>query len=85
MDILQDFCLPIIVGFCYCVGFGLKKASFFNDKYIPIAMIVLGAISGILLNGIDFQNFMMGAISGACATGVNQVYKQLRKDEGDET
>ena len=84
MDIgtlIQDFCLPIIVVFCYCVGFGLKKASFFEDKYIPIAMIALGAISGLLISGMDFQNIMIGAISGAASSGVNQVYKQLKKED----
>lgn len=85
MDInilIQEFCIPIIVAFCYCIGFGLKKASFFNDKYIPIVVIILGALSGILLNGLDFQCFIMGAISGAASTGINQVYKQLKKDDG---
>lgn len=85
MDIgalIQEFAVPIIVAFCYCVGFGLKKASFFNDKYIPIVMIALGAISGMLINGIEFQYFMIGAISGAASTGINQVYKQLQKDDG---
>lgn len=80
--IIQEYCIPIIVAFCYCVGFGLKKASFFNDRYIPIVVIVLGAISGMLINGIDFQNFMVGAISGAASTGINQIYKQLSKDDG---
>lgn len=81
MAIIQQFCAPIIVAFCYCVGFGLKKASFFNDKYIPIVMIVLGAISGLLINGLEFQYFMIGAISGASATGVNQLYKQITKEK----
>ena len=44
-------------------------------------MILLGAISGVLINGIDFQNFMIGAISGAASTGINQIYKQLTKDD----
>ena len=79
--ILQEFCVPIIVAFCYCVGFGLKKASFFNDRYIPIAMIGLGAISGLLINGVEFQYFMIGAISGAASTGINQIYKQIQKDD----
>jgi hypothetical protein len=87
MDIgsmIQEFCMPIIVVFCYCVGFGLKKAAFFKDKYIPIAMILIGGISGLLINGMDFQNFMIGAISGASSTGVNQVYKQINKEEDSE-
>ena len=66
--IIQEYCIPIIVAFCYCVGFGLKKASFFNDRYIPIVVIVLGAISGMLINGIDFQNFIRqtGRTEGPC-------------------
>ena len=80
-ELIEQYCVPIIVAFCYCVGFGLKKASFFNDRYIPIVMIGLGAVSGILINGIEFQYFMIGAISGAAATGINQIYKQLQKED----
>lgn len=85
MDIgalIQEFCIPIIVVFCYCVGFGLKKASFISDNYIPIVMIALGAVCGIMINEISFQYLMIGAISGAASTGINQVYKQIIKDDG---
>ena len=62
MDIgalIQEFCIPIIVVFCYCVGFGLKKASFISDNYIPIVMIALGAVCGIMINEISFQYLMI--------------------------
>ena len=79
-ELIQQFCIPIIVVVCYCVGFAIKKASFINDKYIPLIMICIGGVSGILMNGLSYEAVAMGIVSGAASTGIHQVYKQLTKD-----
>ena len=81
-SIIQEFCIPIIAVVCYCICFAIKKASFINDKYIPLIAIVLGGISGLLMNGLSYEAVASGIASGALAVGVNQVYKQFKKDDG---
>lgn len=80
MDLIQQYSIPIIVVVCYCIGFAIKKASFISDKYIPLIMIVLGGISGLLMNGVSYEAVAAGIASGAAATGIHQVYKQLTKE-----
>ncbi len=81
-SLVQEFCIPIIAVVCYCICFAIKKAAFINDKYIPLIAIVLGGISGLLMNGLSYEAVASGIASGALAVGVNQVYKQFKKDDG---
>lgn len=84
MDIpamIQQFCIPIIVVVCYCIGFAIKKTGIVKANYIPLIMIVIGGISGVLMNGISYEAVAMGIVSGAASTGLNQVYKQLTRDD----
>ena len=79
---------PAIVVICYLVGFTCKK---FNnatlDKFIPSICGVLGAIIGVVMfltipNFIPADNWAVaiavGIVSGLSATGINQIYKQLK-------
>ena len=81
-SLVQEFCIPIIAVVCYCICFAIKKAAFINDKYIPLIAIVLGGISGLLMNGLSYEAVASGIASGALAVGVNKVYKQFKKDDG---
>lgn len=79
---------PAIVIMCYLVGFACK--SFNNeklDKFIPVICGVIGAILGIAIfltipNFIPADNWAMavaiGIVSGFAATGINQIWKQLK-------
>lgn len=80
-SIIQQYCIPIIVAVCYCICFGIKKTELVKNKYLPIISIVLGGISGILMNGFSYEAIALGICSGAAATGVHQIFKQLSKDE----
>lgn len=80
---------PAIVVMCYLVGLGCK--TFGNgslDKFIPVICGVVGAILGVVMfltipNFIPADNWAVaiaiGIVSGLSATGVNQVYKQLKE------
>lgn len=83
MDIggmVQEFCIPIIAVVCYCVCFAIKRAQVIKDKFIPLIAIVLGGISGLLMNGLSYEAVASGIASGALAVAVNQIYKQSTKD-----
>lgn len=80
--------VPVIVGFCYLVGFIIKL--FKNEKldnFIPGICAVVGFILGIVAfytipNLIPADNWLtacvIGGFSGLAATGVNQVVKKLK-------
>lgn len=79
-----------IVVICYLFGAGMKAWDLFDDRKIPVLMGVLGAAFGILAfiltptimpadNVIDA--LAIGIVSGLSATGVNQIYKQSKKEE----
>ena len=88
MDSLGIPTVAAIVVICYCVGYALKKTEKFKDNYIPVAMIILGAVLGIvsyffapnLINTPDIISAIaVGFMSGMTATGINQVYKQIKE------
>ena len=81
MEFLQDFYMPIVLAFCFVIGAALKKASFFDDRYIPLLMCVIGCIFGAIAGGFDFTAIASGGISGWASTGLDQTIKQLTKSE----
>ena len=77
-----------ITVICYLVGL-IVKASCVNDRYIPIACGLCGAVLGPVglylgLDGFPATDYMtavaVGIVSGFAATGINQVGKQLSKE-----
>ena len=77
-----------ITVICYLLGLVVKAIPNMDDKYIPIACGVCGAVLGpvaLYLGVSDFPatDYMtavaVGIVSGLAATGVNQVGKQLTK------
>lgn len=74
---------------CYLVGMFWKAIPNMDDKYIPIACGLCGAVLGPValylgLDGFPATDYMtavaVGIVSGLAATGVNQVGKQLAKE-----
>lgn len=78
-----------IVVVCYLIGLLCKAFEAFSDKFIPVTVGIVGGILGIAawhtIPGFAAENWLMaleiGIASGLASTGVNQVYKQLQKDE----
>lgn len=80
--------VPVIVGFCYLVGFIIKL--FKNDKIdnlIPGICAITGLALGLVAfytipNLIPADNWLtasvIGGFSGLAATGVNQIVKKLK-------
>ena len=81
---------PAIVVICYLVGIGVKTiGSEKLDKFIPLICGTFGAVLGVVMyftipNFIPADNWALavaiGIVSGLSATGVNQVYKQLKEN-----
>ncbi len=87
--------LPLIVVVCYFSGELIK--IFFNKqtkikKAIPFFMGITGMILGILIYLTNkellhttniWDSMLVGAISGLCATGTNEVIKINNKFKGE--
>ena len=80
--------IPAIVVICYLVGVGCKAVGNEGlDKFIPTICGVIGGILGVVAfctipNFIPGDNWAIalatGIVSGFAATGINQIYKQLK-------
>ena len=97
MNITEIVTVPVIVGFCYLVGYIIKL--FKNDRldnFIPGICIVIGVALGIIAfytipDLVPASNWLgasvIGGFSGLSATGVNQIVKKLKmmiNDKGGE-
>lgn len=79
---------PAIVVMCYLVGAVCKTIGNEKlDKFIPVICGSLGAILGVVIfltipNFIPAENWAVavaiGIVSGFSATGINQIWKQLK-------
>ena len=71
---------------CYLIGMVVKSIPRVQDKYIPIACGVCGAVLGPVALHLGLADFpaaddltavAVGIVSGLAATGVNQIGKQI--------
>jgi hypothetical protein len=81
IDFIDGMIMPIITAACLCIGFVMKKWMPTDDKWIPTVLLVLGAISGAILFGVDYEGIVKGMVSGLAAVGLHQVFKQHMKLE----
>ena len=80
-----------ITVICY-LGALIVKATSINNKWIPVFCGVIGAVLGVVSLYVmpDFPandivtSLAVGVTSGLAATGADQVYKQMTKDNGTE-
>lgn len=76
-----------ITGICYLIGL-IVKTTQLKDKWIPVICGISGGIIGIIALYIHMPDFpasdpinaiWVGIASGLAATGINQIFKQLKK------
>ena len=65
----------VVLG-CCVVGWIMKKFIPTDNKIIPLVLTILGAILFVLIEGINVQNVIIGAFTGAAATGLHQIFEQ---------
>ena len=77
--IAENF-VPVIVVACVLVGYIIKVTppfAKFANNYIPLIVTVIGAIMGVITNGMTLEAIVYGAVSGLASTGLHQVFTQL--------
>lgn len=77
----ETYLIPIITVGCMCVGFVMKKWLPTDDKFIPTALLILGAISGAILFGLDYEGIVKGMLSGLASVGLHQAFYQFAKNK----
>lgn len=86
--------LVVVAVVLYFVGMGLKQSQAVTNKYIPLALGIIGIlICGIYviatcsLSGMQniamavFTAVVQGILVAGLSTYVNQIFKQLNKEE----
>ena len=77
----EDYLIPIITIGCMCIGYVMKKWLPTDDKWIPTVLLIVGAISGAILFGLDYAGIVKGALSGLASIGLHQVFYQFEKNK----
>ena len=80
--------LPIVI-ICYLVGIGCKASKKISDKTIPVIVGIVGGIVAVpamyVMKNFPAEDIItaisVGIMSGFASTGINQVYKQSKKEE----
>ncbi len=88
MDFTQVSTVVAIVVITYLIGYTAKQIPNVNDNLIPVIVGIAGGILGIIgmyvipnFPANDILNAIaVGIVSGLSSTGVNQIYKQVKKD-----
>ena len=83
--------VAIVLYFC---GMWLKQAAFIKDKYIPLVLGIAGILicgiwvisTAVFESGRDvlaavFASVTQGILVAGMSTYVNQIFKQLHKEE----
>lgn len=81
IEFIDGLIMPIITACALCIGYVMKKWLPTDDKWIPTVLLVLGAVSGIILFGVDYEGVVKGMVSGLAAVGLHQAFKQHLKLE----
>ncbi len=75
--------LYIVIAAVFGLCFALKKAAFFNDRFIPLAAVAIGIcfeIAYILIGGGNVvEAVCKGIIAGMAAVYVANIIKQAKK------
>lgn len=87
LEFIVDMYIPIVMVICLCVGFVLKRFAPTDNKWIPLIMLILGAVIACIYNkGFDIDHLAAGMVTGLASTGLHQVFAQLigEEDPDDE-
>lgn len=85
LTFLSNYFVPVIIGICLCLGYGIKQVTFVANKWIPIILMVVGLLLNVWLqHGISPEIILSGMLSGLASTGLHQAFKQLI-ERGEDT
>lgn len=88
MENLGFTAIPAITVICYLIA-QIVKATAVDNRWLPIICGIAGAVLGVVAMFImpdyaatDYLTAVaIGIVSGLAATGVNQIVKQMGRDE----
>lgn len=72
---ITEYLVPIIVIACLIVGYIIKHTPHLDviaNNYIPLIVVVLGAVLGLVMNGLTVESIVYGAVSGLASTGLHR-------------
>ena len=83
LTFLSEYCIPVIVGICLCIGYVIKTSiPKVDNSLIPMIMAILGLFINIWINhAINPPIVLGGLFSGLASTGLHQMFKNLIKVE----
>ena len=85
LTFLSNYFVPVIIGICLCLGYGIKQVEFIGNKWIPIILMLIGLLLNVWLqHGISPEIILSGMLSGLASTGLHQAFKQLI-ERGEDT
>lgn len=92
IDVIKEYIAPellVLIPVLLFIGTGLKKASWLDDKHIPVALGIIGIVlsamyiisttnitDGKVLIGSLFTAIVQGVLVAGCSVYVNQIKKQ---------
>ena len=79
LSFLAEYCIPVIVGICLCIGYVIKTSiPKVDNSLIPMIMAILGLFINIWINhAINPPIVLGGLFSGLASTGLHQLFKNL--------
>lgn len=91
MDELGIIGYGAITAIAFFVGFVIKQTAL-PDKWIPVFTLATGAGLGLMCfyGGVEdyalnvIEGIARGIVSGAAATGIHQIWRQLSGDKEEE-
>lgn len=91
MQIIEQYALIPVAAVCWMLGWLLKHVwTAFPDRFIPLALLPIGMVGVLWLNGwaLTPENILAGICSAAVAVYAHQAGKQIAEKEppdADET
>lgn len=83
---ITDMYIPVIMVICLCIGYVYKKFFPTDDKFIPLILLVLGAVlSCVISNEITAEVVAAGMVSGLGTVGLHQLFKQFIEGNSKNT
>ncbi len=85
LEFIVDMYIPVVMVICLCVGFIMKRFLPTDNKWIPLTLMILGAVIACIYNkGLSIDHIAAGMVTGLAAVGLHQVFAQLIGAEDDE-
>ena len=62
----------------------VKQAHIIPAKFLPMIACAIGILFVVWINGMSADNFVLGLVCGAGATGFHQTAKGFKKDKKEQ-